>query len=170
MGRVSRGFTLIELMVAISIVAILLAIALPSFQGTIRSNRLATTTNEFISSIALARSEAIRSSRGAAVCASTNGTACGGTWNDGWLVWADADGDAAIDSGETIVRYAQGHANLNLTASGSATSIVFNGRGAATSTPVFTLQPSSCPAGQQLVNTLTVNGSGQIKTSKSACP
>ncbi|MET0544497.1 MAG: GspH/FimT family pseudopilin, partial [Variovorax sp.] len=143
--RVSRGFTLIELMVAIAVVAVLLAMALPSFRGTIRSNRLATTTNEFISSISLARSEAIRSSRGAAVCASTNGTACGGTWNDGWLVWTDVNGNAAIDTGETVVRYVQGHANLSLTASGSATSIVFNGRGGATSTPTFTLRPTSCP-------------------------
>lgn len=170
MGRVSRGFTLIELMVAIAVVSVLLAMALPSFQGTIRANRLATTTNAFIASIALARSEAIRSSRGAAVCSSANGTACGGTWNDGWLVWTDVNGNAAIDTGETVVRYVQGNAKLSLTASGSATSIVFNGRGGATSTPTFTLRPTSCPAGQQLTNTLTMNASGQIKTSKSACP
>lgn len=169
-GSRGKGFTLIELMVVIAMVAILLALGLPSFQSTIRSNRLATQTNQFIAGIALARSEALRTSRGAAMCPSSNGTACGGTWTDGWLVWADVDGDTTIDADEPIVRYAQGNPSIGLTSSAGDVVLAFNGRGGAASPPTFTLKPASCPAGVVLVNTLTMNGSGQIKTSKSACP
>lgn len=58
--RRQNGFTLVELMVTVAVLAILSTIAYPSFQSTIRSNRVATTTNELIASLALARSEAIK--------------------------------------------------------------------------------------------------------------
>ena len=66
----AAGISLIELLVAVAIVAILLAIAFPNFEGSMRRNRLATTTNELLGSVALARSEAIRNTRGAGICAS----------------------------------------------------------------------------------------------------
>lgn len=161
----TAGFTLIELMVTIAIVAILLAVALPSFQGSMRSNRVATSTNELISTIALA-SSAARKGRGAILCATATGTSCGTDWNQGWLVWVDTNGDGALSADETV-RHIQAHPALSLTA-GTGT-IAFNNRGGAAGT-VFTLKPSDCPATQQLVNTITVNASGQVKTSKSACP
>lgn len=164
----SAGFTLVELMITIAIAAILLAIALPSFQGSMRSNRLATSTNEMIATISLARSEAIRSRRGAGLCATANGSACGTDWNQGWMVWADANGDGAVSTGETVVRHVQAVRGLNVVA-GSGT-IVFNNRGGPSAATSFTMKPSDCPASQQLVNTLRLNGSGQVKTEKSACP
>lgn len=164
----SAGFTLVELMITIAIAAILLAIALPSFEGSMRTNRLATSTNEMIATISLARSEAIRSRRGAVLCATADGELCGTDWNQGWMVWRDADGDGAPSASE-VVRHVQASRGLNLTA-GSGT-IVFNNRGGpAAGAQIFTLKPGECPASQKLVNTLTMNGSGQVKTEKSACP
>ena len=125
--RQVTGFTLIELMVTISVLAILLAIALPSFQGSLRSNRVATTTNELLASLSLARSEAVRSTRGGGVCGSTNGTSCDGDWNDGWIVWTDSNGNGVLDAGERIVRYSQGKSQLVV--AGSANVIAFNRRG-----------------------------------------
>lgn len=165
----SAGFTLVELMITIAIAAILLAIALPSFQGSLRSNRLATSTNEMIATISLARWEAIRSRRGAGLCATADGSTCGTDWNQGWMVWADANGNGFLDAPtDTVVRHVQASRGLNLTA-GSGT-IAFNNRGGPAAATSFTLKPSECPAAQQLVNTLTLNGSGQVKTEKSACP
>src|SRR5690606_34204013 len=79
----------IELLVTVAVVAILLAIAFPNFEGSMRRNRLATTTNELLGSVALARSEAILNTRGAGICASADGLACGGDWDVGWRVWTD---------------------------------------------------------------------------------
>src|SRR5690606_7896913 len=89
------GFTLLELMVVIAIAAILLALALPSFTSTLRSNRVATSTNELLATLSLARSEAVRNTRGAGVCTSADGGACGGDWDSGWLVWGDSNGNGA---------------------------------------------------------------------------
>ena len=125
--RLQSGFTLIELMVTISVLAILLALGLPSFQSSLRSNRVATATNEMIASISLARSEAIRSTRGGGVCASADGAACGGTWSDGWLVWADANANGGLDAGETGLRYSRGDARLS--ASGPAAASACDARG-----------------------------------------
>lgn len=124
----TKGFTLIELMVTISIMAILAAIAFPSFQGTMRSNQVATTSNELLASVALARSEAIRA-RGGGMCTSLDGKACGGDWNSGWLIWTDSNGNKAVDVGEPIVRYVQ--AKSKLVMDGSATTIAFDSRGRA---------------------------------------
>lgn len=125
--RQIAGFTLLELMVTISIMAILLAIGMPSFQSSLRSNRVATTSNELLASLSLARSEGIKSTRGGGVCASANGTSCGTDWNQGWMVWTEKDGDGVYDNDETVVRYSQGKARLQIT--GSAGRIAFDGRG-----------------------------------------
>lgn len=124
-----KGFTLIELAVTLAVVAILVALGLPSFQGALRSNRVTSTSNELLTAFTLARSEAVRSTRGAGVCASINGTACGGTWNDGWLVWVDTNTNGALDAGENVVRFTQGRGKMNL--AGSAQALAFDARGRA---------------------------------------
>ena len=163
------GFTLIELMVTIAVAAVLLAIGLPSFQGSLRSNRAATATNEMIASLALARSEAIENKGGGAVCSSSNGTACVGNWSDGWLVWADANGNSTLDAGETVLRYSQG--NPRLTVNNSSGTVAFDprGRSRAAGNQTLTLRPDECGS-QPLQRTLTVNASGQVTIVKGACP
>ncbi len=111
-GRQQRGVTLIELMVGIVITGVLLAIGVPSFQSTIASSRVTTSNNDFVSAMALARSEAIRRGARITVCKSTNGTACvtAGNWAQGWIVFVDttrSTTDAAVDTGEVIVSRSQ---------------------------------------------------------------
>lgn len=82
----ARGFTLIELMVTIAVLAITLTIAAPSFQGLINSNRLVSQSNELVASLQLARSEAIRRNAKVEVCASSDGSTCD-TTSDTWTQW-----------------------------------------------------------------------------------
>lgn len=83
------GFTLIELIVTISIAAIFMSMAIPSFIGTIGRNRLTTNANELVTSLNLARSEAVK--RGVQVTIRRNG-GTNSLWEGGWDVFVDVAG------------------------------------------------------------------------------
>lgn len=100
----TKGFTLIELMVTLSVAAILLGLAAPSFNEIIKNTRLTTEINGLSASLNLARSESIKRSLTVTVCKSNNRTSCGGNWQDGWIVFEDIDDDGVVDSGETLIR------------------------------------------------------------------
>jgi type IV fimbrial biogenesis protein FimT len=164
-GSDAAGFTLVELMITVAVVAILAAIALPSFQTSIRSNRAATATNEMIASLSLARTEAIRSNRSASMCASADGTACGANWSAGWIVWADTNNDNAVTAGERIIRFSQGSDQMQVQSSASV--LRFDSRGrravpAGAAQGAITVQPAQC-GGVNHRRTLIVNASGQVR-------
>jgi type IV fimbrial biogenesis protein FimT len=91
----TRGFTLIELMVTVTVLAILLSIGIPSFSDVIRNNRTAAATNSLVTSLNFARSEALKRGMPVTVCPANdavNPTDCDGNstgWDKGWLVFSD---------------------------------------------------------------------------------
>ncbi|RPJ45094.1 MAG: prepilin-type N-terminal cleavage/methylation domain-containing protein [Betaproteobacteria bacterium] len=99
------GSTLLELMVVLSVSAILLGIAIPGFSALTSNSRLVAATNELVSSLHLARSEAIKRNSRVVLCTSATGTSCvaSGGWHQGWLVFHDPNNNAVLDSGETVI-------------------------------------------------------------------
>ena len=65
--KVCRGFTLVELMVTIAVVAILATVAVPGFRDLIRNNRVTAQTNEIVSALNFGRTEAIKRGRSVTV-------------------------------------------------------------------------------------------------------
>lgn len=165
----SKGFTLIELMITIAVVAIGLALAYPSFTSVLRSNQVATRTNELIASFYLARTEAVRSNRGAGVCPSADGANCNGVnWGSGWLVFTDQDGDGALSAdGDTVVRFVEGSQNVSLTSIEDV--VAFDNRGRLAAPVQLSLESTECPPGASLVRNLTVTRVGQVQMQEEEC-
>ncbi|WP_374340750.1 GspH/FimT family pseudopilin [Methyloversatilis sp.] len=112
-----HGFSLIELMIVVLLLAIVSAFAMPAFQSFIASSRLTSEANEVLAALNLARSEAVRVQRRVVLCraAQTNGqvvpsatsgcvtTTTSQPWQ-GWFVFVDNDADGVFDVGETVIR------------------------------------------------------------------
>lgn len=90
--RSTKGFTLIELMIAIAIMAVLAAVGVPAFQTMILNNRIVTTNNALLGVLQMARSEAVNKRKNIRVCPSTDQLTCtaDGNWHDGIIVLNDA--------------------------------------------------------------------------------
>jgi type IV fimbrial biogenesis protein FimT len=126
-GGCAGGFSLIELMVTIAVLAIVLAMAVPAFAALINGNRLVAQANELVASLQLARSEAVRRNAKVVLCRSSDGSSCAGAgvaWS-GWIVRVSSSGEllranlvnpsvqvhaspAVNDSGAAVVFYPDG--------------------------------------------------------------
>jgi type IV fimbrial biogenesis protein FimT len=99
----ARGFTLIELMIVLVILAITLSVGTPLFQNQLHSNRLRAESSRFLAALNLARSEAVMRNLPVSLCpsamASTGQAKCSGNYVGGWIVYSNADKDKVVDTG-----------------------------------------------------------------------
>ncbi|MDD5413092.1 MAG: GspH/FimT family pseudopilin [Methylobacter sp.] len=95
----SLGVTLIELIVTISIAAILASIAIPSFSSIINSTRLTTYANALVTSLNLARSEAVKRGVQISIIGGTNNN-----WDSGWSIFTDLNGNGTLDAADTLLK------------------------------------------------------------------
>lgn len=104
----AHGFTLIELAIVIAILAVLFAMALPSYAGWMADAEVANTANQLAEAMNLARSEAIKHGGRVSLCKSSDRRRCStqGGWESGWLVFLDDDGNGQADTGEAVVQTA----------------------------------------------------------------
>lgn len=112
--RLSRpmagGFTLLELMVTIGLIALLLRLAVPMFTDAALSNKVTSYANSFIGAAQLAKTEAIKRNATVQICrrarasepSGTPSCASSGTWQSGWFVWVDSNGDSSMGSDEIL--------------------------------------------------------------------
>jgi type IV fimbrial biogenesis protein FimT len=99
------GFTLVELMFSILVLAVLLGIGVPNFRDFLRNSRMASETNDLISGINLARSESIKRRGPVTLCSGTAaGCVAGGDFSDGWVVFVDENADGALGNTEDVLR------------------------------------------------------------------
>lgn len=160
------GFTIIELLVTLAVAAIILTIAVPSFQGLIERSRLTTEANTLGSALQLARSEAVK--RGEDVSLAAGGT----TFSDGFCVHSDSSGTSCTDSAtnSTLIREFE---SLESVATSGVTEITFTNMGELNSgAPVsVVISPASCPSGKKDGRRrVSVGVGGQVRVSSEDCP
>lgn len=129
-----NGFTLLELMVVLAVSAVVLSLGVPGFRAIVQDSRMVADTNQFVSSISLARSSAVRHQRNATICTSSDyaqptPTCSGSTdWTNGWVVYVDKDRDGTIDADEVVSVQAPLDDGVTMTAA-AANRFTYNAQG-----------------------------------------
>jgi len=168
---------LIELLVTIAILAILTALALPSYRTTLQNNRGVTQADDLLNAINDARGEAITRSRFVTVCAAVaGGTACSGdaNWANGWIVFEDDYTNTGEVDGTDVILRAWPAIDTQDSITTTAFYISFdrygkprtNGGG---TTASFTLKPQGCTAGANLQRVLSVATLGRASVVRENC-
>ena len=138
-----RGVTLIELMVALIVAAILLGVGMPSFVDFIRDNQTVSETNKLIRDLNYARSEAVQRGITVSLCRSNTGTGCTATnWQDGWIVFTDENDNRAVDGADEVLQVSDGlDANFTLPVANVNNGLTFNPDGTASAAGSFEVLP-----------------------------
>ena len=150
--KMGRGFTLLELMVAIAVLAILATVGVPSFRELIQNNRVVTQTNELVSALNFARTEAIKRGRSVEVVVTQS--------DPGWQA------RVALDATDETLRVVERQGSQ--VAVDADVTIVFGPTGVPDAAADFAMEPGPSCTGQKR-REIAVGASGQIRTTKADC-
>ena len=144
-----KGFTLIEVMMAVAIAAILVSLAAPSFVRMLADQRVKAAATDLYTAMSVTRSEAIKHNRNVTLQPKSGG------WANGWVIANPEGGADLLDANATGVPVAGGPA-----------SVIYNGGGrlAGATAPSFTIGESDMPQ-----RCLSVDLSGRPRITASAC-
>jgi type IV fimbrial biogenesis protein FimT len=158
-----RGFSLIELLVTMSLLAILLAMALPAFSSSRLNTVLRTSANNLLASTHLARGEAIKRNSPVTLCVSADGLVCGtGDWSQGWIV---------VSGAEVIHREEAISDLFHISSAGGTDSYSFQPTGVDSTAGSFTICRATPVGANERVLTIDAIGRAWVsRTSNAACP
>lgn len=164
------GFTAIELMVVIGILAVLAALAGPSFTQTLESWRVREATESLRGSLLLARSEAIKRGGGVAVQKLPNNTngctsaTANSDWDCGWFVCQDTNNNGTCNASEPVLQRIDAPARVQVTRTGGGASIKLNRWGLVDGTWLgFSLVPYDKPTTHTGARGVCMSSGGRIR-------
>ena len=108
MRLATRGHTLYEVLLVTALIALLLAMAIPSYSALLARQRQRVEIDALFHAVHHARKESIMRRRVVSLCPSDDGSTCGPNddWSNGWLMFENRDRDSPprIDAGEIVLR------------------------------------------------------------------
>jgi type IV fimbrial biogenesis protein FimT len=170
-SRGARGFTLVELMVTLLVLAILLGLAVPSFRDASLSSRLTGYANDLVASVQIARSEAIKRNATVTLCASTNGSSCAEDvgWEVGWIILAPRP--SAIGTLDVVDRHAPLTDEFIIAEASGITEITFPPTVVGVTAATFTVCRESPVGKQEREVSVTLTGATAVEiTENEECP
>jgi type IV fimbrial biogenesis protein FimT len=174
--RANRGVTLLEMVSVMGIVAILMAVAVPSYKYVSTSNRIAAEINGLVGDLQYARAEAIKEGQFISVCAVSSAapTTCAGaaatpSWSGGWMVFTDADGSGTLGGTDAPIRTQSAFTGTDTLIANNALSVItFNREGFAVNMAAGSLLTlHATPAVTASTRCLSVEMIGLLTTQKS---
>lgn len=165
--RRTRGFTLIELMISVSVFGILAGVAAPSLSDLIEHTRASAAISSLTAHMALARTAAISRNRRAVLCPSNDGTQCrtDTDWSGGWMLFLDDDGNRKLDSSEEVLHVdlapTSRHLRVVSTTGRRQLRYLPDGRSAGTNLTI-----SICSQSGELLGAVIVNNMGRPRSER----
>lgn len=162
--RSARGVHLTELLVVITVLAMLLAASWPALQPLLLRQRADALQLTLHASLSGARSEAVRRRELIGLCASVDGRHCSDDWSAGWIIYRSGDQRGEPDSPEAILSHHTGRSDVSILAQASSGRplLFFQADGRS---PGANLTLRIC-AGNQLHGALIVNNGGRVRSER----
>jgi len=158
-----RGFTLIEVMFAVAIVAVLCAVSMPSLAALMSSTRAHSTQNTLVTALNTARMTAVSRQSEIVLCPSSDQSNCDNTfwWQQGWIVFEDLDHDGKRTSNEPILSVTQSQPHMAIATTAGREHVTYRTDGSATGTNLtFTLCDRRGP---KHASTVVINNAGRAR-------
>jgi len=155
----AAGFTIIELMFVVALIAVVLGIGAPALTTMVANNRISTVASDLLTDFTFARATAISRSQRVGICASNDQATCNGSsWQQGWMIYVDANSNNVFDvATETIVRVHDAlPSGLTVTATPPSLDVVFRPSGPADAARSFLV----CKTGF-IGRTIAINATGR---------
>jgi type IV fimbrial biogenesis protein FimT len=163
------GFTLLELMTTLAIVAILVALAAPSYRDFTSNNQVTAVNNDLIAALNLARSEATRRGTPVTICASRDAAACADAtaWGQGWIVFENTGAAGVIESPDKVVqKWSEAAGNIQLTTTSDY--VQYQPTGTVTAAAAIDVSSLTCHGSR--LRHIQVSAGGTISTQLQTCP